>query len=289
MAEPGDRAVPDGKAGSGASKALDFEPVIRKKGSQNLNLKLFFTLVALTVAGGGGAWYFYGQRLAGDDVAPLIRAVEGPVKVRPDNPGGMVVPDRDKLVYDRMQGLENRPAERLLPPPEIPLPPPGAETLEKTVSAPAVAPPPAPAPEPAARPTTEEVLAAKPPSPPPPVLEAEVKKLTATVKPKPSAAKPETLMTRTAKPPKSPAAVYRVQLAAVRTPARAREEWARLQKKHSTLLGQLGMSLTRADLGKKGVFYRLRAGPLATESAARDLCGKLAKRKVGCMIIRPEK
>ena len=287
MAEPGDRAVPDRKAGSGASEALDFEPVTRKKGSRNLNIKLFFTLVALTAAAGGGAWYFYGQQLVGDDAAPLIRAAEGPVKVRPDNPGGMVVPDRDKLVYDRMQGLENRPAERLLPPPEIPLAPPGAETVEKMPAAPAAIP--APAPEPATRPTAKEVLAAKPPSPPPPALEAEVKGLTAVVKPEPPAAKPETLMARVPQPPKAPAAVYRVQLAAVRTPERARKEWARLQKKHSTLLGSLKMSLTRADLGTKGVFYRLRAGPLATEGAARDLCGELTKRKVGCMIIRPEK
>ncbi len=300
MAEPEDRAVPDRKAGSGASGAsggaLDFEPVTRKKEPRNLNLKLFFTLVVITVVVGGGAWYFYGQRPTGDDAAPLIRAAVGPVKVRPDNPGGMVVPDRDKLVYDRMQGLETRPVERLLPPPETPLAPPGAplappgaplappgaKTVEKAVSALKLTPPPPPAPKPAARPTTKEVLAAEPPSPPPPALEAAVKKLT-------TAAKPETLMARATEPPKAQASVYRVQLAAVRTPERAREEWGRLQKKHSTLLGLLTMSLTRADLGTKGVFYRLRAGPLATQSAARELCDELAKRKVGCLIIRPEK
>jgi cell division septation protein DedD len=307
MAEPGDRAVPDGKTRAGASDALDFEPVTRKKGSQNFNIKLFLTLVVLTVVVGGGAWYFYGQRLiGGNDAAPLIRADESPVKVRPDNPGGMVVPNRDKLVYDRMQGLENQPAERLLPPPEIPLAPPGAQTAEKTLTVPAAPPPPAP--EPAARPTTAEVLAAKPPSPPPPALEAEVKNPLAAVKPEPPKAKPkagkkaatpaakatppakaETLMARTAQPPKAPAAVYLVQLAAVRTPERAREEWARLQKKHKILLGSLSLSLTRADLGTKGVFYRLRAGPLATQSAARELCRELARRKVGCLIIRPEK
>ncbi len=311
MAEPGDRAVPDRKAGPGASEALDFEPVTRKKESRNFSIKLFSSLVLLTVVVGGGAWYFYGQQLVGGgDEAPLIRAAEGPVKVRPDNPGGMAVPDRDKLVYDRMQGLENQPVERLLPPPETPLAPPGTETVGKTLeemaSVPAAAPPPTP--EPAARPTTAEVLAARPPSPPPPALEAAVKKPIAAikqkeaVKPKPPAAKPkaekkaatpaakpETLMARTAQPQKAPAKFYRVQLAAVRTPERAREEWARLQKKHSALLGLLSLSLTRADLGAKGIFYRLRAGPLATQSAARGLCRELAKRKVGCLIIRPEK
>ena len=45
--------------------------------------------------------------------------------------------------------------------------------------------------------------------------------------------------------------------------------------------------MTKADLGAKGVFYRLRAGPLADEKAARQLCRELTKRQVGCLIIKP--
>ncbi|MCH9021083.1 MAG: SPOR domain-containing protein, partial [Proteobacteria bacterium] len=49
-------------------------------------------------------WYVYGQ---GPDGAarelPLIKAEEGPVKMRPDDPGGMAVPNRDKLVYDALE------------------------------------------------------------------------------------------------------------------------------------------------------------------------------------------
>ena len=58
---------------------------------------------------------------------PLIRVVDGPVKVRPENPGGLQIPNRDKLVYERMQsGASNSSndsiVERLLPQPEKPLP-----------------------------------------------------------------------------------------------------------------------------------------------------------------------
>ena len=46
--------------------------------------------------------------------------------------------------------------------------------------------------------------------------------------------------------------------------------------------------MTKAELGPaRGVFYRLRAGPLADEAAARRLCARLSKRKVGCLIIKP--
>jgi hypothetical protein len=46
-------------------------------------------------------------------------------------------------------------------------------------------------------------------------------------------------------------------------------------------------SFQRADLGSKGVFFRLRAGPLASESAAKKICAELTKRKVGCLVIKP--
>ncbi len=60
---------------------------------------------------------------------PHIQADTHPFKVRPDNPGGLVVPHQDKLVYGRI-GSDNHamdpyaPIERLLPPPEQPIQPP---------------------------------------------------------------------------------------------------------------------------------------------------------------------
>src|SRR5580765_4928336 len=53
----------------------------------------------------GGLWFAYQQGArnasvsptASSDKVPLIRAPEGPPKVKPDQPGGMNVPDLDKL------------------------------------------------------------------------------------------------------------------------------------------------------------------------------------------------
>ena len=52
-------------------------------------------------------------------------------------------------------------------------------------------------------------------------------------------------------------------------------------------LGNLSLNVVRADLGPKGIFYRLRAGPLADKATARALCQVLAKKKVGCLVIPP--
>ena len=80
----------------------------------------------------GGLWFAYveGARhmagTGGSGDIPLIRADTRPMKVKPAEPGGMPIPDRDMLIYG-----QNRPmVEHLLPPPEqpmaLPAPPPPA-------------------------------------------------------------------------------------------------------------------------------------------------------------------
>lgn len=54
---------------------------------------------------------------------PHIQADPNPFKVRPDNPGGLVIPHQDKLVYGRLGNDVNQgmPVEHVLPPPEQPM------------------------------------------------------------------------------------------------------------------------------------------------------------------------
>jgi cell division protein FtsN len=76
-------------------------------------------LVILSVSG----WFLYrwiSPTSQGD--IPVIQAEEGPYKVRPESPGGMVIPHQDKLVYGRLTAPQNTPqVEHLLPPPEQPI------------------------------------------------------------------------------------------------------------------------------------------------------------------------
>ena len=80
-------------------------------------------LIALISLGGLGAvviWsYDTGTAPPADGAVPLIKAEKSPVRRRPDKPGGMTVPDRDKQVFSRLDPEQKRPrVENLLPPPE---------------------------------------------------------------------------------------------------------------------------------------------------------------------------
>ncbi|MBT3361165.1 MAG: hypothetical protein HN403_16210 [Rhodospirillales bacterium] len=285
----------------------DFEPILAPQKKSRRGMWIIVGLIVLLGGSGGAAWHFLadGLLIDGDEKIPLIKAETAPIKVRPATPGGLDVPDRDKLVYDRIEGNGERSVvERLLPPPETPapLPAPKPQTPEKPVvaSPPAKAkpepvaetpaPPPPPVPDVAQEkptPSVAEVMNAMRPPPPPP----EPKKPEVKPKPVETLTPPKKVAAATPTVPSAPtktSGVFMVQLAAVRDQAKIDGEWKRLRRKHPDLLGALSLDIMRADLGAaKGVYYRLRAGPLGGEEAARALCKQLTERKVGCLVIRP--
>lgn len=256
--------------------------------------RLWFALVALAIAA-GAIWYAFEQtnRVGEEGVAPLIKAEEGPTRVKPDDPGGMEIPHQDKAVYEKLGNDTPAPqkAESLLPPPEEPMPPPEPAPA-------AAAPEPSqainvintagesPAPPPADAETTttaakemqppeSEVPAAEEPAPEETAKAAEVA---------PAAGTPETQMA--AKPPAPAAAgAYRVQLSSMRSAADADAAWAKLQKTYPDLLGNLSLNVEKVDLEGKGTFYRVQAGQLS-EQAAKDLCAELKRRKADCLVVK---
>lgn len=76
----------------------------------------------------------------------------------------------------------------------------------------------------------------------------------------------------------------KVQLYAARSRARALAAWRRLAKAEEDLLGALTPRVVKADIAKRGVFYRLRAGPLPDTAAARRLCRLLKRRGLDCFV-----
>lgn len=74
-----------------------------------------------------------------------------------------------------------------------------------------------------------------------------------------------------------------VHLASYRQKKSALRGWASLQKRFKSQLGGLETSIERVDLGGgKGVFYRLKAGPLPSNNAAVSLCRKLKSKRQYC-------
>ncbi|HYG85103.1 MAG TPA: SPOR domain-containing protein [Azospirillum sp.] len=270
--------------------------------------------------------YNRGERVAPDGGPPVIQADASPTKLRPEQPGGMDVPHQDKLVYDRLNhgGKDGRPqVEHLLPPPEQPLPrpivTPQVPTMPELPPPPAVAPlPPPPAggtttvprgiPDdvlpPVAPPPPVQVQAALPPALPQGGQTSEVAALPA-APPKapqpapaaaPKAAGPGVLTApkatpqpAAAQPPKAPAASgggFRIQLAAVRTEAEAQAEWKRIASRYPDAIGGLSMRVAKADLGERGIFYRVQGGSV-DEARAKAICAQLKAQNVGCVVVRP--
>jgi len=84
------------------------------------------------------------------------------------------------------------------------------------------------------------------------------------------------------------AKAFKIQLSAVRSDAAAKSEWDKLKKTHPSVLGRLSLNVEKADLGQKGVYYRIQAGPFADRAAADAACQELTKQKASCLVIRPE-
>ena len=88
-------------------------------------------------------------------------------------------------------------------------------------------------------------------------------------------------------PPRANGGDVRVQLGSVKTKARAEKEAGRLARIHKLLLGSLEIRLIRADLGSRGVYYRLRVGPFPDRATADSLCRKLSARQQNCIVVKP--
>ena len=303
-----------------ALEELDAEET--KPPSSTIRRLLPIMLAVATLGGFGGVvWYAYstGIREGSEFAAPILKP-DGPSKVAPKSLGGQQIADQDKLVYGKIdKSSEPRRVERLLPPPENPLPAPVAKKP---------APPPLPAPKlnvPKVPPTSE--LPAPPRSVPAPsaektaeptkdensAAEAKLAKPSKTIKDrstppkfslpaapvakhKPAAAPSPKVASKAPIPaPKTPVAApkpdpskgYRIQIGSLRSAAAAKTAWEKWVKQHGAILGGFSLLVKRVELDKKGVYYRVQAGPLKDKAAAKRVCDALKQKKVGCFVVRP--
>jgi len=241
--------------------------------------------IAAIASFGSVVWWAHNQdvKAGGRGLEPLVvQAPTTPSRVKPENAGGLVPPNQDKEVFNRIApgAVPNQP-EKLLPGVETPkLPAAGLPTpaAPKPPEAAAKAPTPMQPATPGAGPTPAPAQAATtPPS--------------AT---QPAAATATTLVPTEAGPSiaslienmSGPTGGWRVQIAAVKSEDVAKSTWARLQSAHGDVLANLRMQAVRVDLGDKGVWYRVQAGPL-DEKQAQSVCGTLKGRRADCVMVPP--
>ncbi len=75
--------------------------------------------------------------------------------------------------------------------------------------------------------------------------------------------------------PAPPPGSFLVQLASFRTQQEAEQEFSRLQGRHGSLLQTYRPYIQQADLGSRGIYYRLRIGPIQNRQSASQLCNSL--------------
>ena len=251
--------------------------------SRRRSLMVLSVLLLLIVFGGVVfVAYQQGMKQGNQGQPPVLQAEDMPGKVAPKDPGGVKIPHQENTIYDRIDGStkdsEDLKVEQLLPPAEEPVDIPkqaakpaatpkaqseaaaSAETAPEKPAQTAAAPKKEPVPEPEPAPPHQEDKAV-----------AEVKAALAKSTP-PAPAKQA-----------ASSGGYVVQLAAFRDEDAARSAFRKLQGKHASLLGGLSADIQRADLGDKGIYYRLRAGYMGKTDAA-ELCAKLKAQGQGCLV-----
>jgi len=216
--------------------------------------------------------------------APLIEADARPIKVRPDNPGGLRVPNQDELIFDRNRGARPATQGGLAPEAEKPrVDQLRAQLAERAAQEAARSAPPAAAPAPAqpaappaaARHAPQAAAPATLTTPAPP---ATTSALTAPSLPAPLPANAERF---------APVADGRaqVQLGALPSEAAARGEWERLKRRAPEFLGNRRASLTPLDREGQTTMYRIRTGGFADAATARAFCEEMKTRSIPCMVI----
>lgn len=263
-------------------------------------------VIALVVlaAFAGVVWLAYTQGVErGRQGASLvITAPEGPVRVAP--PESAPAPLTGLNVYNEPVSPEQEAkASALAPRTKAGAePPPIRLSQAAPQSAPATKAPAAQAPAPQARPAAPPAAAAAAPPaqtaqaarPPQPAAAAPAS-ATAAPAAGPQAGPAQTA--QAARPPQpapaAPASATRalsgaavIQVGAFESQELANSAWAAFRARHE-MAANLAPDVQRADLGAKGVMYRLRVGPFADRTAATDACVQLKAAGANCFVAAP--
>lgn len=258
-------------------------------------INLFGAALSLALILGIGFW---GYALIQRDVSgiPVVRALEGEMRVLPENPGGAIAPHTGLSVNEvAAQGAAGGPEDMLV------LAPRGADLqIEDLVATPAAV-----APSAATQSAADETLAAltaalaDTPAPPqaepsgrlPAVIPASVPGVSSSLRPmvrpvgfvtttKSAASAAEVMLTTTAFPP----GTHLVQLGAFASPGLAAAAWDRLQTRFAPLLGAHARVIELSNQSS-ATWYRLRASGFEDRAAAQRLCAALQAEGAECIAV----
>jgi cell division protein FtsN len=236
-------------------------------------------------------WIAYQQGMKsaenGRGATPYVSADPDPLKI--ENEVAAATPENDRAVYDRLQNGSAPDVETIAAAPEEPVTRSVTDPIAAIASDAGAA-----ITDDAANDRIESLASA----------DAQIAAPTApSQKPAPTAATPAAATSTTAKPSpletQTPAATvpapaaalpsvsggtHLVQVGAFKSQAEADGVWTKMQTKLGDYLSGKSPDVEMADLGSKGVFYRLRIGPFGSADEAKTYCEGLKSRGQDCLI-----
>lgn len=258
---------------------------VNRRRSQILTLMVSTAAIA---SFGSVVWWAHNQdvRAGGKGLEPLvIQPPDTPARTKPENAGGYVPPDQDKEVYNRIEpGTVPVQPEKLLPAPTVPHLPANGQPVPLSTK-PVDGDTGGTAPSQTASGTTGAAPSAGP-TPPPATAPTPTNQPTVTQAPSTTPTETGPTIASLIENLSGPSGGWRIQIASVKTEDIAKSTWARLQAAHGDVLASLRMQPMRVDLGDKGVWYRVQAGPL-DEKQAQHVCGALRSRRADCVVVPP--
>ena len=75
------------------------------------------------------------------------------------------------------------------------------------------------------------------------------------------------------------------QVAALQSEAAANAAWTRLSSRAPQLFGAAQMDVERADLGQRGIYFRVRAGYFADRANAARFCDRIRQMGQDCIVV----
>lgn len=245
------------------------------------------TFAGIALAGVVGWFVLAPQYAQTEKEIPVIRRPQTAIKIKPENPGGMDIPNQDKNVYSIVEkkDVDNTVVENLLPKPETPKLPDivpevsdvdtNADNLDQIVD------------EVSETKTVETASKTDsleknvktsnnnvPDKPADLLADSKNNKETAVKTEKIVSAKTETPVAAEVEPAKTINGGWQIQLIASKNKAAVEKTWTDLSGKFADLR-KLSHEIQASDLGTQGMFYRLRAGSFASKTEAAQACAAL--------------
>ncbi len=218
------------------------------RASLYFKLKLFASILVVC-AFAALAWYSYDTQISNikESELPLIKAPTEPMKVKPDDPGGLKINHQDKEIYEHISGNKNSTKTKIV---DKNYKPATHEKIKKTVKKQIK--------------TKKIVPEKKSPEIKPVIINIPKAKTTKTVK------------------KVVPAKKYYIRIASLKSAAVKDKAWDIMKKKYPTI-AKLSPKITQIRKNNK-VAYFLDAGPINQVAEAKNICESIKKSGGKCKI-----